>query len=414
MIGADAQKSSTIKKLIIPLLCVVDVLMFPYIRALSCSLSMLIVVLWCFLHFGSIPLKNSIFVVVPMVVASVAFGLFVYHSMSGLATAILVIYSVLLFYLVSTYYNADFKKLLSKIIFIYVTLVFVLAVIYALAPQIFFNLRSFWTLNNTKIEFTSLMINRFTFIYSDPNNAGCALTAIYAYILICEKHKMWKYIYYISTIGISVLLTMSIQGVAMFGVVSLGILMLKGEQSKIVKKAMRRVMLAALVLLILIGSILLSNSELFESIFERLLGGNLSTAGGRMSYWKDTISNALSWINIFVGKGAVIDSAGNSYLPHSGNLYMTISYGLITTVAYVVTMFVLPRRSNLKYYLVLLPFMMIFTINTGVSDYRFITVMATMSAVIHRQAALELEEIKTEPTVIAEEVGKADDCEELA
>ena len=58
--------------------------------------------------------------------------------------------------------------------------------------------------------------------------------------------------------------------------------------------------------------------------------------------------------------------------------------------------------------------MMIFTINTGVSDYRFITVMATMSAVIHRQAALELEEIKTEPTVIAEEVGKADDCEELA
>ena len=414
MIGAEAQKLSTIKKLIIPLLCIVDILMFPYIRALSCSLSMLIVVLWCLLHFGSIPLKNTMFVIIPMVVASVAFGLFVYHSMSGLASAILVIYSVLLFYLVSCYYNADFKELLSKIIFIYVTLVFVMAVIYAFAPQTFFTLRSFWTLNNTKIEFTSLMINRFTFIYSDPNNAGCALTAIYAYILICEKHKMWKYIYYISAIGISVLLTMSIQGVAMFGLVSVAILMLRGEQYKMVKKAMRRVMLAALVIAICVGSILLSNSQLIDSIFDRLLGGNLSTAGGRMSYWKDTISNALSWINIFIGKGAVIDSAGKSYLPHSGNLYMTISYGIITNIAYIITMFVLPRRAKFKYYLVLVPFMMIFTINTGVSDYRFITIMAVMSAVIHRQAALEIEETKTECEAIADEVGKADGCEELA
>ena len=58
----------SIEKLIIPALCVADILMFPYIRALSCSLSMLIILLWCMINFGSIPLKNPMFVVIPMVV----------------------------------------------------------------------------------------------------------------------------------------------------------------------------------------------------------------------------------------------------------------------------------------------------------------------------------------------------------
>ena len=421
MIGANAQKSSTLKKLIIPALCVVDILMFPYIRALSCSLSMIIIVLWCLFHIGSIPVKHTISVVIPMVVVSVLFGIFVHHSMNGLSTAILVIYSMLLFYYVSHFYNVDFKEIISKILFIYITLVFALAVLYAVAPQTYFSVRAFWTMSNTKIEFTSLVINRFTFVYSDPNNAGCALTAIYAYVLICERHKMWRYIYYIAALGVSVLLTMSVQAAAMFALISVVFLLLRGEEYKVAKKAMRIVMIAALAVVICLGGILLSNSKLLDSIFDRLTGGNLSTAGGRMSYWTDTIINALGWENILIGKGSVIDSAGKTYLPHSGNLYMTISYGLITNIAYVIAMFVLPRHTKRRYYLILLPFMMIYTINTGVSDYRFISVMAMLSAVIHKQAScdLELTQAQIEPmaTEEAEEpvfVGKADDREELA
>lgn len=391
MIVVRKQKISAI----IPALCILDILMFPYIRALSCSLSMIIILLWYFLHFGSIPVKNTIFIVVPLVVMSVFLGFFLYDSTSGISTALLIIYSMLLFYFIFWCHNDTLKEIISKIIFIYITFVLALSIIYVVSTQTYFSIRSFWTLHGNEIDFNSYVINRFNFIYSDPNNAGCALTAIYAYVLICEKHKMWKYIYYILAISVSVILTMSVQAIVVFGVVSISIFFLKGDQYKIVKKAMRRAVIVELILVLCFGSVLLSNSILFTKILDRLMSGNVSTAGGRLSFWIDTITNALSWENIIIGKGAVIDSGGNKYLPHSGNLHLTISYGFIVNVAYIITMFVLPRGAKRKYYLVLLPFMMIYTINTGVSDYRFITMMAMLSAVIHKQSACELEQIQS-------------------
>ena len=379
---------------ILLVLCILDILVFPYIRALSCSLSMIIVMVWYLMNFKSVTLRKEMLFIVPLIVVSALSGFLIYDSKHGLSTTVLVIYSLFLFHFVFLCYNEALKEFLSKVLFIYITIVFVFGIIYTVSAQTYFSIRSFWTLHDNEINFTSYLINRFVFIYSDPNNAACALSAIYGYIMICEKHTIWEYVYCIASVSISVILTMSIQGVISFLLISILIFALVGDQYTMVKKVLSRVLIIYLVLILFAGSIMVSNSFILQRVLARLLSGNFSSMGGRLSFWRDTIISALSWENIFIGKGAVIDSIGREYLPHSGNLYLTISYGLVVNVAYIKTMFVLPRGTRCKYYIILLPLMIIYTINTGVSDYRFITLMAVVSAIVQKEASYDYKRIE--------------------
>ena len=109
-----------------------------------------------------------------------------------------------------------------------------------------------------------------------------------------------------------------------------------------------------------------------------------------MDYWLAALRNAFSWYNLIIGKGAVMDASGQTYLPHSGVLYMTISFGLISCIVFFAMMFILPSKARLRYYLILIPFLMIFLLNTGIIDYRFMGTFAVILASTKHQSVLYL------------------------
>lgn len=371
------------------LFCIVDMLMLPYIRVLSCSAAMLLVVFWYFVNVREVALKREIYVAIIMIILSVVIGFVQTKAVSGLSVAFIIIFAFLVFsFLRNRLITEQFKKAVSVILFVYITFVFVLALLYIAKPSAFFSVRSFWTMSGTEITFTEMVINRYTFLYSDPNNAGCCFVAILAYVLFCEKHKTATYLYYICALVVSVVVTFSVQAVLALVIVVFAAVFTKSGATRQIRKIFIG-MFAVAVVVFLLNFDRIMNSSVVKSLLFRVGNSNLSTGGGRMSFWKATIENALSWYNIFVGKGAVMDTAGKTYLPHSGHLYTTISFGLLTNIVFCKTFFLLPRGSKLKYYIILLPLFLIFTINTGVADYRFVCTLVLLSACVNATVEAE-------------------------
>ena len=387
MINSRAKAILSAKDILLPILCIIDLLMLPYLRFLSCSLSMLLVLFWYFTHLKKIPAKTGLLFIVFSVIFSLLIGFLCYNSLAGISTAVILVFFVFLLYFFDMFFEQKrMRDILSKIFLIYITVVFLFAIIYILRPQLFFDLRSFWSMGNTKIVFSSRRINRFTFIYSDPNNAGCALTGIYAYVLFCEKNKFWKSLYYITALGVSVAMTMSVQAILAFAVVTVVFLFVSDKDFAPAKKALLYLLCAAAIVAVVLGSFLLRDGNVVSSLMHRLTHSNFGSAGGRMDYWTATIENALSWYNVVIGKGAVIDASGQTYLPHSGILYMTVSFGLLSCLAFLGVVFLLPKEARLRYYVILLPFLMIILLNTGIIDYRFMGTLAIVVASVRHQS----------------------------
>ena len=369
--------------------CLVDVLLFPYIRKLSCSLAMLLVLVWYIAHIRKPRVSWSTVIAIVWIVASLGFGI-IWGSTDSLKVGIIIAFAFLFLDLLKQRVNEGFiKKVVTKIFFIYITVVFAFAVLYVLDPKSFFELRSFWTMGNTKIEFHSWMMNRYTFIYSDPNNAGGAFVAILAYTLFCEKHRRYTEAYYILALSLSTVATQSMQALfALFVILAVYAFLLLRSMS------VRGRIIAVSFFFVLIAVILAFKNvwieiDVVKSVLKRLQNSNLSTGGGRMSFWQATIQNAFSWYNLIIGKGGVVDAAGKVYLPHSGFLYMTISYGFITLVMFIKSFFILSRKSKPLHYLVFLPLLIIFSINTGVIDYRFLCTLTMLSAFVYLRAWMQ-------------------------
>ena len=161
------------------------------------------------------------------------------------------------------------RDFLSKLLFIYTTVVFVFTVIYIIDPQLFFDIRSVFTMGNTKINFHSRTYNRFTFIYSDPNNAGCALTGVYAYVLFCEKNKLWKNLYYIITLTAAIAMTMSIQSIVAFVCVTLAFLWIPARKSQTAKRAFLIIFGVLAVGGIFIWQFFLKDSDVIVALMKR-------------------------------------------------------------------------------------------------------------------------------------------------
>lgn len=365
------------------LFCIVDMLMLPYIRVLSCSASMLLVVFWYFVKVREVALKKEIYIAIILMILSIVIGFAQTKKVPSLSVAFIMIFAFLMFsFLRDRLMTEQFKKAVSIILFVYITFVFALALLYIAKPSTFFSVRSFWTMSGTEIKFTEMVINRYTFIYSDPNNAGCCFVAILAYVLFCEKHKTITYLYYICALLISVVVTFSVQSVLALAIVVFAAVFTNSGATRQIRKIFIGMFVIAFAVFLLNFNKIMSSSVV-KSLLFRVGNSNVSTGGGRMSFWKATIENALSWYNIFVGKGAVMDATGKIYLPHSGHLHTTISFGLLTNIVFCKTFFLLPRNSRLKYYIVLLPLFIIFSINTGVADYRFVCTLVLLSVCVN-------------------------------
>lgn len=376
------------RKALIPIICVLDILLFPYIRFLSCSLSMLLVLAWSAYHYRSIfkEAKETVGVVLLIGISHLV-GLFIYDDFSGISTSVIVIFSLLLCYYLKV---MGVEIPTRKILLVYLFVAFVLALIYLVNPRLYFDIRSFWTMSGEEIDFTQHTISRYTFNFSDPNNAACAFVGILAYLLLFEKiQSLPMVLFCIVSVCVCVVVTFSVSGIVML-VFTLAILTITRSVNKpFYNVAIIVLSFFGLLVLLSLGSAFLEDNVIFETLFNRIEGNTQnSSLGGRTDIWENVIEKTFTWFNLFIGKGAVIDNKAVVFKPHSGVLYFLIAYGLLAGVLFIKAFFnkKLFLQKTLKYLIVIAPFCVIFMINTGLSDYRFMSVFALIAAAMPNKA----------------------------
>jgi len=376
------------KKHIIPALCILDVMLLPYIRFLSCSISMLVLLVIYVLDAKHTISNRDLMMLLITVAASLFVGIVVFKSTAGINSAAILVFSFMLLYYIKPWlYKESIRSFLQKLLMVYLFVAMVLALIYTFMPGVYFSIRSFWTMSATEIEFVDRIINRYTFIYSDPNNAGCMFIAIMAYLLLFTKRNLWMTIYCIVVPTICVISTFSVTAVAMLLAVYALLIVANLRQ----KKKIQYVLIVALILVLVMFFVVISGvlmplieGEMVQSLLTRIeLNQRTGTSlGGRSDYWEETIEKAVEWYNIFVGKGAVIDALGNVYTPHSGHLFLLVSFGFLSNILVYKNMCWIDRRARWIDYIPMLPILAILTINTGISDYRFMTMYALIFSAI--------------------------------
>lgn len=366
---------------ILPCICVIDILFFPYIRFLSCSLSAVLIAIWYLLHLRRSEVKDSIPIIV-LVVVSTVIGYWLYDSLDGIvASAILILSFLLLFYFRTYNHYVPIKNIFIA----YLVFVFALAVLYCITPQTYFAVRAFWSMSGNVIEYSDPTINRFTAIFSDPNNAGVAVVAVMTYLLLFEKFKKKITVALcIAMAAFTSFITFSVTANIVLGMVLVAMLLINYRNKKNYVAAILVLLIVVLVAAMLLRDII-EKSVVYNSLLYRLTNASFDSAGGRQQHWNDTINNALSWYNVFIGKGAVIDDMGMTYLPHSGVLYIFVSYGAIACIVFAKSFFMLRCKEKIKTLLAYAPLLFVFLLNTGISDYRFMMMAALLCGAVQNR-----------------------------
>ncbi len=378
---------------------VVDVLFFPYFRFIHMSFSIPFVVVS--LLGELIVRKKSI--LSPYIL------MFFFFSIASIMRGILFnpttyirkdLFSVGLIYLYMAYYlfykrsvgeNASF---VVKVLKLYLWFVFTGAIIFAIAPQQYFNLRSVWQMSREIIIYKQAYFSRYTYIVSDPNNCGCLVVAVLMAILVMDKELCYKKkIIYCLITSFSCVVTLSTTGFLVL-ICSMALYCMLFINLKKFRIAQLRWLFvfsffAICILIILFSNIDLETTVLATAkgrILDHLAGG---TASGRKDYWIGTIKN-FNWLKyIVLGCGVGVQGRdGYMYPGYSGHFQLILYYGFISYISFMYIFFRKPKALPWKTYICLFPAIVCFSVNVGLEDYRTCSVFVLISALYHSQSLM--------------------------
>lgn len=366
----------------------IDLLFLPYIRILSIKVSMLAVIVW-YLRGGTKKAfnKNSfhLFLLFIMLsIISLVLGLLyaprgysaISFLMSNVQIVVITWFSFLFFY----YFRYQFfqnRFSINKTLMAYLFFALFFAILFWVNPQLYFDIRQFWTLGNEKTVFIHHTINRFTHIVSEPNNFSVVVIGIMAYFRFVEKLESSKMlIVYIVTFFL-VITTMSTTGMLLFVLYFFAPVSFK----KVYKIKLKNVIMwfAFTIGLLLFIIIFHDRFELFfdstvvsSAIFR--YEGYLETenySGSRFDIWVRLLQEVNIFKYILIGRGTTILANGRLYKPHSGHFYLIYGYGMIAYSIFMYEFFRF-RKSMFRreYFAIVIPFLVIFTMNTLIGDLR--------------------------------------------
>lgn len=363
---------------------VLDLLMFPYLKLLHCSIGMIIVAIWALTRINKTPLQTVAAAV--FVIISLLNGIFFYKTRTtGITQAVIFIY---IFFLYNYFAYCEIGKLniIKKLLFVYLLFVGIMSALYMVAPGQYFSFRQFWTMSGTEISFTELMISRYTHIFSDPNNAGCVLLAVLAYLLVYENLSP-VYLFICSAICcLSIFVTFSVSANAqMMALLVVYYCLRSASKNQKRNKKLLLFFIALVIIFVILNISLLFDNQLVETLLKRISINSNNGLGGRVEIWTEMLERINPLQCLLWGRGLVIDSAGIVYQPHNGILVLIYSYGILTTILFCKKFFSLLHRKYL-YYLPYIPIALNIFINSGFADYRFITLSVLIISLMHTRS----------------------------
>jgi len=381
----------------IVLFSIVDLLLLPPLPVVRLPLSLLLITVWVIYNLPTLCKNPSFkwFIVFAIIaVLSIVSGFARLRENDILLLNGLYSVLILIFFMCQIYFSQQFMRRnlsIKVILYCFLSVSVLLAILYWLSPQAFFSLRALISIGETEIIFQERVINRFTLFFSDPNNAGAAFVIVMAFFILIEKIKGLPLFVTVIAVLFLVLSTMSVTALALYFMTLLFCVVINID-------AISRKTVWCLIFCFL-GSMLialvlfinqdidprLEEVQIFTEMITRIgfnVGSDVVFAGGRFDIWLSTILSFNIVEFIFFGVGPMLASGGQALAPHNGHLYLLYGFGLIGYLIIIKHFFILPKSASIDSYGVLLPIFMIFSMNTALQDFRFGVFMALVSGLL--------------------------------
>ena len=303
------------------------------------------------------------------------------------------------------YQFTNYKFKINIILIAYILFAFSFAILFWSNPQLYFDVRRFWTLGNERIVFTNYSSQRFCYISSEPNNFSVVVLGIMLYFRFVKKIKFNIFLI-LSIISLFLVVTsMSTTGIILYIFYFFISVVFVDFKNLNYKKIL--LPFGFLLLLLLLGALhfnfILSiiNSDIVQTAFGRY-GVYYETenyTGSRVDIWLRLLQEINIFKYILIGQGTSIYSNGVFYKPHNGHLFLIYGYGMIAYLIFLYEFFI-PRKSitKLHYFIIVIPFLIIFTMNTFIGDLRsfYIYIILLASIININSNIVNVEEVVDE------------------
>ncbi len=382
------------------LFIVIDILFLPYFTLMTVSYSVPIVWLWAIYNHkilfrgreGKIILAAILIMFVSTCINPIYSSTVVLETTFSTSVKRLIQYITLFFLLI--FFKEIFKKYnknIDKILLIFLLYVFVLSCLFFLFPYKYGTLKLAINPsdNHTRRFLQGILVYRFNFLWTDPNNVAYAVTGIEIYLLLRGKLSTLKKFFVLASSMFIILATASAGGIVSFivGNFLLFLSVIFNNSSLTVKVKINTLLIGFF--LIVLSVIILFQTNMFESIvipmvtkFQNRMAvyqTSNNITGGRLDDFKHSIA-IMSPIFLFIGSGH------EGFTTEIGHLYLIGMYGAIAYVCYMNIFFGRFGNQKRRDYVWIVPFFIGFTMNICIGEYKWLAIYLLLLAVCRYRA----------------------------
>lgn len=270
----------------------------------------------------------------------------------------------LYFYYLNKKYNFDYDLLLKAFIVVSFLGVFV----FLSNPPLFFKMKAFWSFSGNAVEvtdnFTTLV--RYTFLFSDPNNAAVATVSAFSFLLYKRSLPGKEAFLFTFMVVVLVLSTMSTTGfISLFIIFSFFLF------KRVSLIGFFKIIVAFISFIFLLYFFYERYSFLFELVSERLTESSGGSFGQRLDIWMRLLQSDHLLQSFLFGSFGVPLFDGILVRPHNLILYIYYTFGFFILVPIFYLIFIRPVYNCFSCIFYLLPLYLGLILNTGFYDFRF-------------------------------------------
>ena len=366
-----------------------DILFLPLFPLFSVSMSLPVMAYW-YLARGRRTHFVKEYKMMPAVVAIMAFSIllgllfqFDVRYETTLSTSIKRFFQFLTsfwYFLFFKYYFIKYGEEVKKYFMWEVIYIAFFALIYVLFQDLFIHYKA---IINPADPHTRRFLSdelfgvyRYTFLWSDANNVGYAITGIALFYIVEESREYLKKYLVLALTFFILFCTMSIGGLGV-GVVMMGVAFLFTDSFKNGKSGG---ILALLVFILLIAFVVIQYGEVISEFIDIGIESRLDkysdmedSSGGRLKDLQKAISH-MSPLFLIIGSGL------EGFTSENGHVYLIAAYGLPVYIYFMYLLFAKRKKISWKRYLPIVPFFVGFTMNIAIIDQKFLLILLLMSA----------------------------------
>lgn len=379
---------------------VIDILFLPVYNKISIPYSIFFIWCWFIMNLKKLFLNKKeiglFFVFIFMALGSTFLSLMLHDriingfpvwemniKVLGFQITILVYY-----FFFKTYFELRRYTSLKKVLLAFVIYGLILAVIYNFNKSLYAEIRTFYNADyeSMKIYFDNLLMFRYKFIWTEPNNVIYGFVSVATFLIYNEKHTLKEIIIILVTTIIIEFSTMSSGGlvsIACVLCVSLCYSLYSKKKIRIVTKFNYISTIFGLLSVVVIfvvfikkGNFLI-NTDVLQTFLART---SENSSDSRIDIWKNILENKNIFFSLVFGDGTTLLINNIVYRHHSGHLFLIYGYGFIAYLVYM--FFIFRKRKNIpwKYHFFLIPIFIGFTINTILEEQKLMLIVVLLVA----------------------------------